>query len=99
MSSPLNIPKEAKGLRLCKMVGDQLRLSEPVIFARGAKAVETTLRRAAISGKVGPVGETGDYWADILTDPGTWVDTVALDRKSWNSLKNHWMRCKMEPFE
>lgn len=99
MSSTLNIPKEAKGLRLCKMVGDQLHLSEPVIFTRGAKAVETILRRAAISGKVGPIGETGDYWADILTDPNNWIDTVALDRESWNSLKNHWMRCKMESFE
>lgn len=91
------IPEGVRGIRLCKMVGEDLRVSEIVMFQRGRPAVQTVLQRAAISGQVWPVGETGDFWADLMTEPGTWVETVALDRDSWNSLKNHWMRCRMEP--
>lgn len=94
---PLDIPQEAAGLRLCKMRGEDLRLCETLIFVEGHKAVEIVLRRASISGKVGPVGETGDLWADLMTADGdTLVETVALDRGSWNALKNHWARCKFE---
>ncbi len=92
----LTVPKDATGLRLCKVVKGELFMSEAVHFVRGHDAVDTVLRRAAICGKVGPVGETGDYWADFMTADDSWSETVALDRKSWNSLKNHWMRCKME---
>lgn len=94
-----NLPENAVGLRLCKMIGERLVVSEVILFAKGRVAVDTTLRRAAISGKVGPMGETGDYWADIFVDENTWVDTIALDRNSWNSLKNRWMRCRMENAE
>lgn len=92
----LMIPSNATGLRLCKMVGERLLMTEDVQFVNGRDSVDTVLRRAAISGKVGPIGETGDYWADFLEADGGWSETVALDRSSWNSLKNHWMRCKMD---
>lgn len=89
------VPEWATGLRLCKVVNDELRMSEAVQFVKGRAAVDTVLRRAAISGNVGPVGGTGDYWADFLDINDDWAETVALDKAAWNSLKNHWMRCKM----
>lgn len=91
------VPDWCTGLRLCKSNGNGLRMSEEVQFVKGAEGVDTVLRRAAISGQVGPIGETGEYWADLLDCNGDWDETIALDRDSWNSLKNHWMRCKMEP--
>lgn len=92
-----NLPTDAAGIRLCKVVGDDLILCETIIFTHGAPAVDTVLRRAAISGKVGPVGETGDFWADLMNAAGdTMVETVALDRASWNAIKNKWARCKIE---
>lgn len=93
--SPLNIPAEATGLCLCKVVCDELIRCEEVQFTKGHAAVVTTLLRARIAGTVGPVGKTGDYWADILNKDGDWFETIALDRGSWNSLKNHWMRCRI----
>ena len=84
------------GLRLCKVVNEKLILCDPVQFTRGTSALKTTLNRASISGDVGPVGETGDFWADLLIENGDWIDTVKLDRKSWNILKNKWARCKIE---
>ena len=97
MADLSNIPHDAHGLRLCKMRGDRLILCEPVIFCRGRPAVDTVLRRAAISGKVGPIGETGDFWADFINLDGDWEETIALDRDAWNGLKNRWMRCRVEP--
>ena len=91
----LKIPEEATGLRLCKIVGENLVCCEEVQFTKGHSAVVTTLLRARISGAVGPVGETGDYWADILNKDDDWFETIALDRGSWNSLKNRWMRCRV----
>lgn len=91
----LRVPPNAVGLRLCKMAGDDLVLCESVRFLDGAPAVDTALRRAAISGPVGPIGETGDQWADILNNDGDWFDTIALSRSAWNALKNRWMRCKI----
>jgi hypothetical protein len=90
------IPADAVGLRLCKIVTNNLVMCEPVAFVRGRPAVNTVLRRAAISGEVGPVGETGDYWADFMDKDFDWTETIALSREAWNGLKNHWMRCKVE---
>ena len=87
------LPPAAVGLQLHRIQGDELLSCEAVVFGRGVVAVDIMLRRAAISGPVGPVGETGDWWADILTDPDTWIDTVALSPEAWKALKNHWMRC------
>jgi hypothetical protein len=92
------LPSDAVGLVLCKIVGkDDLRMSEAVVFMGGRHALETTLRRAAIAGKVGPVGEAGTFFADIVNADGDQVETIKLDRKSWNSLKNKWAKCRMMP--
>ena len=99
MTPDLNaIPLDTVGLQLCKMRGDELIMCEPLRFENGRAAVNTALRRAAIHGPIGPIGETGDYWADFLNEAGDWTDTIALSRAAWNSLKNKWARCKIERF-
>lgn len=90
------IPEGVTGFRLCKVVGDDLRLCVPVFFVAGTPAVDTLFRRAAVCGKVGPIGETGDFWADLMTDESTWVETIALSREAWNSIKNHWARTTID---
>lgn len=91
-----DILPETVGLRLCKMVGNDLRLAEPVCFAGGRQAVLTTLSRARVAGHVGgEIDRTTDYWADQMNQDGDHIGEIRLDRGSWNSLKNHWMRCKM----
>lgn len=89
------IPSDAVGLCLCKMRGDRLVMCEDVIFERGRAGVELVLRRAAINGPVGPVGETGEFWADFIRPDGCWTETISLSRDAWNGLKNHWMRCRI----
>ena len=97
MIGKFGIPEGACGLRLCKIAAhEELKMSQLVMFRNGAAGVDTALRRAAISGAVGPVGETGDYWADIYDAAEDLVETIALDRGSWNSLKRRWARCKLE---
>ncbi|TDH35677.1 hypothetical protein E2A64_10070 [Pseudohoeflea suaedae] len=91
-----DIPKDTNGLRLCKMVGDDLVMCEPVQFVGGGAAVDTVLRRASISGNVGPVGDTGDYWADLLNAEGDWTETIKLDRHSYAAIKTKWARCKID---
>lgn len=91
------IPKEAVGLRLARIDGrENLILCEGVKFANGRAAVETTLRRANLSGKVEIGGTIQNHFADVLDDGGDIVETVALDRRSYSSLKNHWMRCRVQ---
>lgn len=92
----LRVPYQTAGLRLCKMVNEELHLYEMMMFRGGAAAIDTTLRRAELSGPVGPLGETGDYWADLLNADGDWFETVALSRGAWNILKNRWMRCRRD---
>lgn len=93
-----DLPEGAIGLRLYKIVREELLACEPVYFTRGRPAVDTVLRRASIAGRVEWEGEIGDYYADVLIDEyGSWDGTVALDRQSYRALKNHWMRCKLEP--
>jgi hypothetical protein len=95
--SRFNLPAEAAAIRLCKVVKGDLILCEAVIFEDGVSAVDTILRRASLSGNVGPVGDTGDYWADLLNaEADTIVETVALDRRAWNAIKNQWARCRIE---
>lgn len=93
--SRMLIPQETSGLRLCKVVRDQLVMCESVVFEGGWRAVDTILRRAAVHGKVGPVGETGDFWADLIDTDYDLIETIKLSREAWNGLKNHWMRCKL----
>lgn len=93
------LPTATCGLRLYKInAREQLIACEAVIFAGGRDAVNTVLRRAAISGwvEVEPEGPLPDFYADVLTSAdGAWEASVALDRKSYASLKNRWMRCKL----
>lgn len=94
---PTGVPANAMGLHLYKIIGERLISCEPVYFTGGAPAVDTVLRRAAVSGRVEMEGQIGDYYADVLIDQdGTWTHTVALDRNSYRALKNRWMRCKLE---
>lgn len=94
------LPDAACGLKLYKINSrGALIACESAIFAGGRDAVNTTLRRAGISGRVEvePSGDLPDFYADVLTSAdGDWEASVALDRKSYAALKNHWMRCKLE---
>jgi hypothetical protein len=91
---------EAVGLRLARINRkDELILCEAIRFDAGVSAVDTVLRRAAISGRVEVEGKIEDHFADVLDADGSMVATVALDRHSYSALKNHWMRCKVERFE
>jgi hypothetical protein len=97
------LPDDAAGLRLCKIFpGDDLRLCETVLFTKGRAAVDTVLRRAAISGgrvEIEPKGPLPDHFADIMDRHGDMVGNVALDAASFKALKDHWMRCKYERCE
>lgn len=89
----------AKGLKLYKHAAkDNLIACELVMFVGGRNAVDTTLRRAAISGtvQVEPFDGPQDYFADVYTDENTFEQTVLLDRRSYAALKNRWMRCTLE---
>ena len=90
------IPGNAVGLRLCKIIGGELVMCEPVIFSDGRNAVALCLRRAQISGSIGPIGETGEFWADFMDMNCDWQETIALSRGSWNALKRRWMRCRIQ---
>jgi hypothetical protein len=96
-TTELLVPPDVIGMRLCKVVGkgdhQRLRITELIMFDKGAPAVDTVLRRAQISGPVGPVGETGDYWADLYVSENSWTETIALSAGAWKALKNRWMRC------
>lgn len=91
------IPADCVGLRLHRILSrDRLQACEAVIFAAGRPAVLTTLQRGAVAGRVDVGGEIKDHFADCLNADGDWSETVALDAKSYRSLKERWMRCKVE---
>lgn len=92
----LVIPEGVTGIRLCKIVKGELIQCVPVFFAKGAPAVNMIFLRAAVCGKVGPIGEAGDFWADLMTPDGCWVETVALSREAWKSIKGHWAPTKID---
>lgn len=91
-----HLPEGTVGLRLARLVKDDLRLCEAVMFARKREAVDMVLRRAALSGHVSVGGDIADHFADVLDGEQSIVETVALDAKSYSALKNHWMRCKLQ---
>ncbi len=92
-----SLPLAAVGLRLARIDSrERLSLCEAIRFDAGRPAVETTLHRATISGRVEIGGEIKNHFADVLDDSGDIIETVALDRHSYSALKNHWMRCKVE---
>lgn len=92
-----NLPESVVGLRLARINHkDELILCEAMRFDKGRDAVDTTLRRAQISGRVEIEGKIINHFADALDDNGDIVVTVALDAKSYKALKTKWMRCKVE---
>lgn len=92
-----SLPAAAVGLRLARIDSrERLSLCEAIRFDAGHLAVETTLRRAAISGRVEIDGEIRNHFADVLDERGDIIETAALDRRSYSALKNHWLRCKVE---
>jgi hypothetical protein len=91
------LPMQAAGLQLHRIVGERLIACEKIRFVRGRPAVQMTLLRAAIAGRVDVGGKIEDHFADVLDDDGSMIETVALDAKSYRSLKTRWMRCKTLP--
>lgn len=97
-AAPMSDTERREGvvLRLARIDSkERLILCEGVLF-ESAAAVDTTLRRARISGRVEINGRIENHFADILDAEGGMVDTVALDRRSYAALKNRWMRCKVD---
>jgi hypothetical protein len=93
----VKLDDRAVGLRLARIDrGENLILCESVRFDAGRPAVETTLRRANLAGKVEINGKIENHFADVMDANGDIVETVALDRRSYASLKNHWMRCRVQ---
>lgn len=93
----IRLPDTSAVLRLGRITkSGELICCEAMIFDKGRAAVETVLRRAALSGRVEVEGDIGDHLADVLDADGDLVATVALDRKSYSAIKNKWMRCKVE---
>jgi hypothetical protein len=90
------LDKEASGLRLAKIVREELILCEEVHFVGGRPAIDTVLRRARLSGRVEIKDEVPDFFADVLAENGDILQTVSLDRGSYGALKNHWMRCRID---
>lgn len=83
-------------LRLARIDrNDNLILCEAMELLGGTPAVETILRRAAISGRVEIEGKIANHFADVLDANGDMVTTVALDARSYGAIKNKWMRCKV----
>jgi len=94
------LPSDGVGLKLHRINrNDVLIACEGVLFRGGAAAVNTVLRRAAIAGRVEVDGKINDHFADVMSADGDLLETVALDAKSYASLKNKWMRCKVESHE
>lgn len=95
------LPADASGLRLARIdrKGD-LILCESVIFEGGRSVVDMILRRALLSGhvKISKGNDLlSDHFADVMNyGDNTIVACVELDRHSYSSLKNHWMRCKVQ---
>lgn len=93
------IPENATGLKLYRIDRNENLIGcETVQFVKGRSAVLTTLRRAALSGRVEVGGEIKNHFADVYCGD-VWEKTVALDAKSYGALKNHWMRCKVESYD
>lgn len=91
------VPETAKVVRLYKHGRDGALIAcVGIEFAGGAPAIDTALRRAAISGYVEVGGQLGDYFADLLDANGDIVENVALDRASYGALKNRWMRTTID---
>jgi hypothetical protein len=82
-------------IQLHRINGEELLACEAVVFDGGGSAVDTVLRRAAVSGRVEVEGELKNRFADLHDRDGNLVCSVALDRNSYHALKYQWARCKL----
>jgi hypothetical protein len=89
------VPQSVSGLTLYRIHAESLQGCETVTFSGGSSAVDTVLRRAAISGRVEIGGRLENHFADLIDANGDIIEVVALDAKSYGALKNHWMRCRV----
>src|SRR4051812_12378968 len=87
------IPAAARVISLCRVAGDQLKMTEGAEFD-GCEPIELALRRASVSGLVAFNSEIGDYWADVGTQTGNHLLCVSLDRNSFKALKEQWLKVK-----
>lgn len=92
----MEVPESACGLKLYRIFRGDLIACEAVAFEGKQAAVNIILNRARLSGRVEVGGDIRDHFADIMDHDGDVVGEVALDAKSYSSLKNHWMRCKLQ---
>jgi hypothetical protein len=83
-------------LRLYRIAREKLIACDVVQFRNGWTAIDTVLRRASVAGRVEVDGEIKNHFADLLSDNGDLVETVALDSRSYAALKNRWARCKID---
>lgn len=83
------------GIRLHRMNGEKLLSCEAVYCERGGRAVDTVLRRAAISGRVEVEGKLENHFADLLDNDGSIVCSVALDARSYHAIKSRWAKSKL----
>ena len=87
--------RTAVDIQLHRIKGEELLACEAVVFDGGGAAVDTALRRAAISGHVEVEGELQNHFADLHDRDGNIVCSVSLDRNSYHALKYQGARCKM----
>lgn len=83
------------GIQLHRISGDRLLACEAVYCERGGLAVDTVLRRAAISGRVEIEGPLERHFADLLDLQGDIVCSVALDAGSYRAIKYRWAPSKL----
>lgn len=91
------LPENAAGLKLHRIgANERLMACEAVLFPGGRAAVDTVLRRAAVSGRVEIGGDIKRHFADVLDSSGSMIETIALDAESYRMLKTKWMPCLLE---
>jgi hypothetical protein len=90
------LPTDACIVRLYKIIKEELIACNAAEFYDKRKAIDIVLRRAALAGRVEIEGDIKDHFADVYNTNGDMVATVALDASSYRSLKNKWMKCKIE---
>jgi len=92
------VPSNAVVVKLFRINSrEELIACESMLFT-SSENFEMILRRAAISGRVelGAEAKIQNHFADLQDKDENLIATVALDAKSYGSLKNKWMRCKVE---
>lgn len=94
--SPEDFPPGTEGIRLCRIVRDDLRLYEVMLFESGASGIAWFLNRWFIHGD--SIDDEGAYGQiDVMGDDG-WVildDIGIADRRAFQRLRVK-LGCKVE---